>query len=86
MSKLFGDTIAAGDGTMCDYHISVNSYDGYQQLLGSYDRMHMSFLWLYVTSGRELIGISASLRTRTIPIVSWGGEVNGEIDIDKQVG
>ena len=86
MSKLFGDTIAAGDGTMCDYHISVNSYDEYQQLLGSYDRMHMSFLWLYVTSGRELIGISASLRTRTIPIVSWGGEVNGEIDIDKQVG
>ena len=48
--------------------------------------MHMSFLWLYVTSGRELIGISATLRTRTIPIVSWGGEVNGEIDIDKQVG
>lgn len=71
MTKLFADTIESGDGTMCDYHISVNSYESYQKLLENYDSIHMSFLWLYVTSGSELLGVSSKLQTRTIPIKSW---------------
>lgn len=84
MTKLFADTIEAGDGTMCDYHISVNSYESYQHLLENYDSIHMSFLWLYVTSGAELLGISAKLQTRTIPIRSWAGAANVEVEIDTE--
>ncbi|MCR5203758.1 MAG: DUF58 domain-containing protein [Lachnospiraceae bacterium] len=84
MAKLFSDTIEAGDGTMCDYHISVNSYNKYQNMLENYDSLHLSFLWLYVTSGAETIGISSKLQTRTIPIRSWSFDTNTEIDLDKK--
>lgn len=84
MAKLFSDTIESGDGTMCDYHISVNSYNEYQNMLENYDSLHLSFLWLYVTSGAETIGISSKLQTRTIPIRSWSYDTNTEIDLDKK--
>lgn len=83
MTKLFSDTIDSGDGTMCDYHISVNSYDEYQLLLENYDSIHLSFLWLYVASSAENLGISSKLLTRTIPIKSWYGATNTDIDLDK---
>ena len=86
MNDLFGNTIAYGDGSMCDYHISVNSYDNYQRLLESYDSLHMSFLWLYVTSATELMGISGKLRNRVMPVRSWSRNVTPEIDLDKQIG
>ena len=83
MTKLFSETIESGDGTMCDYHISVNSYEEYQRLLENYDSLHLSFLWLYVTSSAESMGISGKLLTRTIPVRSWSGVTETEIDLDK---
>ena len=80
MGTLFRDTIAAGDGTMCDYHISINSYDEYQHLLESYDMIHMDFLWLYVTSDIDTMRISSKLQTRIKPIKSWANET---IDLDR---
>ena len=84
MTKLFANVIESGDGTMCDYHISVNSYDEYQRLLENYDSIHLSFLWLYVTSGAEILGISSKLQTRTIPIRSWSYGANAEIDLNQE--
>ena len=80
MGTLFRDTIAAGDGTMCDYHISINSYEEYQHLLESYDMIHMDFLWLYVTSDIDTMRISSRLQTRIKPIKSWANET---IDLDR---
>ncbi|MCR5727849.1 MAG: DUF58 domain-containing protein [Lachnospiraceae bacterium] len=81
MAELFKDTVSAGDGTMCDYHISVNSYPEYQKLLESYDSQHLDFLWLYVTSGAELLGISSRIGNRCKPIRSW--HTATEINLDK---
>ena len=83
MGSLFKDTIAAGDGTMCDYHISINSYPEYQHLLESYDMIHMDFLWLYVTSSIENINVSGRLMTRLKPIRSWSYGSEAEIDINE---
>ena len=71
MAELFKDTIAAGNGSMCDYYISINSYDGFQQLLKNYDEIHKDFTWFYVMSGNSYMGIAPQLQTRIIPIKGW---------------
>ena len=71
MAELFKDTIAAGNGSMCDYYISINSYDGFQQLLKNYDVIHKDFTWFYIMSGNSYMGIAPQLQTRIIPIKGW---------------
>ncbi|MBR4343090.1 MAG: DUF58 domain-containing protein [Lachnospiraceae bacterium] len=71
MIQSFEKIIMDGDGSMCDYYISVNSYDEFQRLLLSYDSMHMSFLWFYIMSGISTMGITPTLLTRMLPVKNW---------------
>ena len=71
MMQVLGQTIQAGDGSMCDYYISVNSYEGFQELLTNYNDMHMDYLWFYVMTGTSTMGISAQLLSRMIPVRNW---------------
>ena len=71
MAEIFSETIAAGDGSMCDYYISVNSYENFNRLLLSYNDIHMDYMWFYVMSGTTTMGISPQLLSRMIPVKNW---------------
>jgi len=69
--SLFSNTIAEGDGSMCDYYISVNSYESFQNLLDAYFDMNRDFTWFYVMSSSSYMGISPRLISRIKPIRNW---------------